>query len=235
MRRYETVILGSGHFALGYAAVRSDTLIVERSYLADAELSGTLGGYMLAGYAPISNEAKELFEFYRECGIACEVALDSPLLEVGASAFAKARGIRYLFGTECTDIKKTDEGYEVSLFGNAGFETVFAKRLIDSRPTERSILRILLRGDRSLAEEIELSVASTEVTDAFYDGECVLCCRLSNITNANAAKATILRELEEKLPRALRVVQVAPFLGAEDKCALRRFDEGALSAKESLI
>ena len=42
---YETVILGSGYFSLGYASSHKDTLIIEETQLLDPHFFGTLSGF----------------------------------------------------------------------------------------------------------------------------------------------------------------------------------------------
>ena len=234
MKKYEAVILGAGHFAVGYAAACENALIVERTYLADPLLSATLSGYTYRVFSPMCDKTEELIAFYKEHGILREEKIDSPLLEIGLSAYAQNKGVRFLFGTECTKIAETEGGYEIELFGNAGFETVFAKKLVDNRTSDADTVRILIRSEQNAARSVALNCADVLITDAFHEGEAVMSCKFKDgIRNVNAAKAELLRELEEKLPDGVGAVQVAYLAASGDGDAIRSFNDGVILAKEA--
>lgn len=235
MKQYRTVILGSGHFAAGYCSVLKDTLIVERTYLADAEASATLSGYRTDLSSDLSDEAKELHGFYTESKMANGNKLDSPILEVGLSAYAKRRGIKFLFGTECTEIKESDGGYLLTLFGNAGFETVFASGVIDNRRNAGNTLRVLVRAKKEAAGKLKFDCAEVEMTDAFYDEDCIISFKFPENTNINAAKTLIMRELQTQLPDGGCIIQMANLMTDKDTDPIRRFNEGVLLAKEETV
>jgi hypothetical protein len=234
MKKYEAVILGAGHFAVGYAAACENALIVERTYLADAVHGATLSGYAHRGIESACEQTEELVALYKKHGILKGEMIDSPLLEIGLSAYAKSKGIRFLFGTECTQILKTEDGYEIELFGNAGFETVFAKKLVDNRTSDADTVRILIRSEQNAARSVALNCADVLITDAFHEGEAVMSCKFKDgIRNVNAAKAELLRELEEKLPDGVGAVQVAYLAASGDGDAIRSFNDGVILAKEA--
>jgi hypothetical protein len=235
MKKYEAVILGAGHFAVGYAAACENALIVERTYLADPLLSATLSGYTYRVFSPMCDKTEELIAFYKEHGILREEKIDSPLLEIGLSAYAQNKGVRFLFGTECTKIAETEGGYEIELFGNAGFETVFTEKIIDNRRADADTLRILLKCDSDAARSVKLDCADVIITKAFHDGEVVMSCKFRDkMLNVNGAKAKLLRELEYKMPEGAGIVQIAYLAANSDDDAIRCFNDGVMMAKETV-
>ena len=219
MKSYKTVILGSGHYSVGCALTAEDAVIVERTYMADPIHSATLSGYLLGEGVPSGDEAKRLFDIYSNSGAVKDGRLDSPVLEIGLSAFAKERGVRFLFGSECIAAEKSDCGYILTLFGNAGVMKIAAERVIDRREGSRRVLNILVRAERAWAEGLLPDFADVTVTDAFHEGELVLGFGFRKITDINEAKSKVIDYLDSLGGEKIKIVDM-PYLAASE-AALR--------------
>lgn len=215
MKSYKTVILGSGHYSVGCALTAEDAIIVERTYMTDPIHSATFSGYLLGEGAPSGDAAKRLFDIYSNSGAAKDGRLDSPLLEIGLSAFAKERGVRFLFGLECIAAEKSDTGYILTLFGNAGVMKIAAERVIDRREGSRRVLNVLVRAERAEAEALAPDLAELEVKEAFCEGELLLGFIFREITNVNEAKAKVMSYLDSLGGEKIKIVDM-PYLAASD-------------------
>ena len=204
MRRYDTVIVGSGFYSFGYAAAHGNTLIVEETHLADRHFSGCLRGFSYAD-APLSAPmAKALAAYMREHGIVCGDRICVPALEAGLCAFFADCSFEVLLGTTCTEIEKDGEGYRLLLFNSEGISTVSAKRVIDTRVCGGNVLNILVQGGiGNIVQEVSIS-------NAFYSGQKILSLHFGNETDINRAKAEAYPRLRELLmPTGATVLQMA--------------------------
>ena len=175
MRATDTLIIGSGYAALGYAVVHPDTLIVEERELCDTSFCFPQRGYDEIG-APTDSAARELYEYYAERGLVRDGRLNVGALEMGMCSFMLDRGVRVLLKCRAVSVERTSEQvYFVTLINGAGIEHVTARRVIDMRPVgDRKTLTVLFTADPEAADEVSAAFPEGSVTPAFYEGRYAL-------------------------------------------------------------
>ena len=146
MKRYDTVIVGSGYYAFGYAMTHENTLIVEETQMADRHYAACLRPFD-ASRVEACGEAAALFESMKAQGIIRDGRVRLAGLEAGLCDFATRFSPRVLLDTVCTGVEKTGEGYRITLFNNEGASEILARRVIDTRVSGGDVLHILTCGD----------------------------------------------------------------------------------------
>ena len=183
---YETVILGSGYFSFGYAYTHKNTLIIEETQLADPHFFGELRGFELDCVRPTSKGGAELYDAFLNDGVLKDGRLAVNELESAFCRFIKGFEPEILLGSFCTDIEKTDEGYDITVCNNEGLSRVSAHRIIDTRQRGGRSINILL----ALKDGKMPNVG--QIAPAFYGDRAVWSVEFEDETDVNKAKSLIL-------------------------------------------
>lgn len=211
MKSFDTVILGSGYFSIGYAINAKNTLIIERTQLADPNFGGTLSGFTFNASSEWTNETQSLYRYYLDKKIVSGFHMNSSVSEVGLCAYIEKRNLNILLGTECIGIKKLDEGYEITVINNGGHDRLLCKKILDTRYLNgKRYLNVLCRGN---SDEIAFGKPENfefAVTGAFETEEYVTEFEFSDGVNVNISKAEALRYLGKSFAeRGTQIVQCA--------------------------
>jgi hypothetical protein len=243
MQKFDTVILGSGYFSVGYALKSENALIIERTNLADPCFGGTLSGFEYNNCDGWHAETKNLHNFFVEKNIATEDRFNSSVSESGLCEYLKNRNVSYLLGSECIDVKNCDGGYVLTVINNSGHVKIYCKKLVDTHTAGvEDRLNVLCRGDSELfAKNRELSV-----TGAFEPSEFIVGFKNSDGVDINSVKATVTRYLEKAITGSdTKIVQYA-YLMRKDAVtqqtndwyypdAFAAFDAGVKAALEDTV
>ena len=192
MTVYDTVIVGSGYYAFGYAMTHENTLIVEETQLADRHFSACLRGFSYEDSALVGAGANALVSYMRDAGILRGNRVCAPALGAGLCGFFSERMPNVLLGTTCMEIVSDEGGYRLTLCNNEGLSEICAHRVVDTRVGRGNVLNVLVLGDVN-AEGAEVSVS-----EAFYDRQKILSLYLGEETDINRAKVkaySILKQL----------------------------------------
>lgn len=209
--RYDTVILGSGYFAVGYAQNRKNTLIIEETQLLDPNFYGRLSGFDMTPKRPTAKGAAALFDALEKEGVVRNGKLAVNELEAAFCRFVSCNMPNILFGTFCTRIDKKAGGYELEICNNEGMNKLFAKKVIDARLPFGNKLNLLLATDNGKLPELE------GVAPAFYDDQCVMSLTFEEGVDINAAKSTALELVKNELGEAgARIVSTSYRLCGSD-------------------
>ena len=192
MKRYDTVIVGSGYYAFGYAMTHENTLIVEETQMADRHYAACLRPFD-ASRVEACGEAAALLESMKAQNIIRDGCVRLAGLEAGLCDFATRFSPRVLLDTVCTGVEKTGEGYRITLFNNEGASEILARRVIDTRVSGGDVLHILVCGD------IDNNIQGIDVFDGFLDGEKILSLHLGGVKDINRAKSIACEKLENIL------------------------------------
>ena len=192
---YETVILGSGYFALGFAFSHKNTLIIEETQLLDPHFFGTLSGFGCEEQKVCAKGASALREaFEKEGVIGKRLAVNE--LEPALCRFAERQMPNILLGSFCTDIKRSGDGFFVEICNNEGVSRVFAHHIIDTRMGKGSKINFLLAVNPKNLPCIE------GLSPAFYPDQAVVSLDFDGIYDINEAKSKSLDLLEGALREA---------------------------------
>ena len=190
---YETVILGSGYFSLGYASTHKNTLIVEATQLADPNFFGTFDGFGMKTERPGAKGAEKLYDAFFKEGIIGEESLAVNELEPALCRFVSEDIPNVLFGSFCTEIKKNADGYELEICNNEGLSTIFAKMVIDARVSAGNKINILIALTEGRLPDVNGAMK------AFYENQGVISLCFDGVYDINKTKLLALEAVEEKL------------------------------------
>ena len=218
--RYNTVILGSGYFSLGYAMSHPDTLIIERSQLLDPNFGGTLSGF--SSRAEDQNgigTPSPLKTHFTENGFLRDGAIHINLSEIAISSFFSNKPLPVLLNTEITSVRHGDNGFSITFQSVDGITEIEADEVIDTRDGgEKNILNVLCKytGEKTVYFP-EYAGFTVSNRPAFFPDETVLRFCFSRKTDCNTAKAEVMRYFES-FGKALGVKPI--------KFAYRTFSDG---------
>ena len=206
MKAYDTLLIGSGYAAIGYAEARQNCLVVEERQIADTQFYLPMRGFAAGEMTANTQGGERLLACMRGMGLikdgalcvnGLECAFARYLLDTNAPLLLKCRAVRAV---------AVEGGYEVTLQTNAGLSTVRAKKIIDTRPTGRQRVCVLLlvkgEADSTLAAVLAAFPGAT-VSPAFYEGRYALTIPADGY-DENSVKCMI----EERFPRGLLDVQI---------------------------
>ena len=187
MEQFDTVIVGSGYYAFGYAMTHKNTLIVEKTQMADRHYAACLRPFDMKG-KQIDGGAADLLEHMKAQNIIRDGRVRLSGLEAGLCEFAFGFSPRVLLDTVCTGIEKKEDGYRISLFNNEGASEISARHVIDTRVDGGEVLNVLVDG------EIDNKIQGIDVFEGFDDGERILSLHLSerDINRAKIRACTLL-------------------------------------------
>ena len=188
MEQFDTVIVGSGYYAFGYAMTHENTLIVEETQMADRHYAACLRPFDVSR-VEACGEAAALFESMKAQNIIRDGRVRLAGLEAGLCDFATRFSPRVLLDTVCTGIEKTGEGDRVALFNNEGASEILARRVIDTRVSGGDVLNVLVCG------EIDNNIQGISVFDGFDTEEKILSLHLGE-RDINRAKSRACEALK---------------------------------------
>lgn len=182
MKVYDTILIGSGYFAWGYALTHENTLIVEETQVADRHFGGCLRGFECKAPVLSTEGARALWDHVCALGLFRDGRLSVTGLEAALCEAFEKRFPEILLGTTCMEICREDGGYALSIHNCEGLGTLRARRVIDTRVTGGQWLNVLIcAGEGGLPEGDALS-------PAFYEGQGVCSFFLPEASDINHAK-----------------------------------------------
>ena len=193
---YETVILGSGYFALGYASTHENTLIIEETQLLDPHFFGALSGFECGEQGVCAEGASALREAFVKEGVCLGGRLSVNELEPALCRFAERKMPDILLGSLCSDIKIGGDGFLLEICNNEGISRVVARRVIDTRMGKGSRLNFLLAVNPENLPRIE------GLSPAFYPDQAVASLDFDGLRDINEAKSRGLEILDGALREA---------------------------------
>lgn len=168
---YNTIILGSGYYSVGYALKCKNCLIIEKSQLCDINFYGTYSGFEDEGYEPKTYEGKQMKEYFNSFGILRNAKVNVNALESVFCSFINDKPIEILLNTECISVKEENGVYCVKIYNNAGIDCLYAKQVIDTRAKNKNCLNILVELDDKVYKKFS---QKNEIKKAFYKNEYVI-------------------------------------------------------------
>ncbi len=212
MHIYDTLIIGSGYTALGYAIKNGNTLICEERESADTHFYLSFSGFKRGRYIAKTPEGKELNSLYEKLGLFSENEQNASGFECGFCSFAERVGAEILLKSRVIDQKELDGYTEVSVVSNAGIEKMFAQRVIDMRPKGKDARITLLFSANDISElsEVEAIFPESEIESAFYEGRYALHTPIAANTSYTDAFSNICSEWSKI--KGAKMLYVAPVL-----------------------
>ncbi|MBE7046302.1 MAG: hypothetical protein E7396_02685 [Ruminococcaceae bacterium] len=159
MKKYDLVIFGSTFYAAGIcSAYKGSTLVVEPKTKPGYEFIDAYHPGSILEYTSISKEAKEFSDFLHLKKLTHDAYILrwTPYL----SEMMLHTSADYLFLTDILNVRKSDEGYVVTIFNTMGKSEICAQRIIDTRATDlgSKTINFLTKGDAPLSENEDLKL-----------------------------------------------------------------------------
>ncbi len=125
---YEVIVLGATFAAAGIAQqYKEKCLILEPSLQAGNEFFGALHFGLTCKNRPQNSEAQELWERFS----------NNIIYENCREIYPYLQQVNVLFDVQLVSVQQTEQGFECVTYGVEGFNTHQAKRVIDTRSSEK--------------------------------------------------------------------------------------------------
>ena len=133
---YDTVILGATFSGLGAALSLENAIVIEKGGLFGAEFVNSYKVCEPKNVKPKTKSGNGFLEDLKRRGLVSESGEIYPAPAVYViSSHLKEKYMVILLMTEVTEINKVDGAYHVTVYHAGGFETIVAKRIIDTTNT----------------------------------------------------------------------------------------------------
>ena len=130
---YDTAVFGTTFLGLGAALQIENVVVIEKGGLFGAEFVNSYKVCIPKVVEPKTELGKEFLEDLKRRGLVSEAGEIYPAPAVYVlSSYLKEKAIDILLMTEVTGIKKVDGYYEIMVYHSNGFETIYAKRILDT-------------------------------------------------------------------------------------------------------
>lgn len=248
MHVYDTLIIGCGYGAVGYAAANKNTLICEERQICDNTFCLPLRSFAYSPYSPKTAEGNALQDAFSHFELFKDGMQNTNGFEFALCKYVSERDLRVLL--KCRVIqteKRTDGVLDVTLQTNAGLSHVFTKKLIRASTVlpKQKRLTVLFMSKDFQAEKDALCAAfcGATVEKAFYENRYALHIPVEN-TDENAVKLFI-HKTWKGLNIGAKILYIAPVFfgyGTESElCDMRyenpieAFEAGYFHAKKEQI
>ena len=234
MKIYDTLLLGSGYYSVGYAEARGNSLIVEEGQVVDTSFYLPMRGFSAEWIQPTTAGGERLYACIKNMGLIdqrglCVNGLESALarhcLDIGAPLRLKCRAVRRRTEGELT---------AVTLQSNEGLCEVYAREVVDTRPHGAVWYQnFLVTADsyQEIVAPIRTAFPGAEIDFAFYRGRCVI-----TIPAAGYDENSIKRMIHARFPRVegLKLLYIAPaFMAGRGGCIGQPGDAGCYGPVEA--
>lgn len=130
---YDTAVFGTTFLGLGAALGMENVVVIEKGGLFGAEFVNSYKVCAPKVVEPKTELGKEFLEDLKRRGLVSEEGEIYPAPAVYVlSSYLKEKAMDILLMTEVTGIKKVDDYYEIMVYHSSGFETIYAKRILDT-------------------------------------------------------------------------------------------------------
>lgn len=216
MRSCETLVIGSCYYALGLAVGGQDVLICEESENCDTRFYATFRSFGQGLTQPATGEGRSLQAVFQQLKLLRADSRDLCGFETAFCRFALDNGVSLLLKCRVVEICPEERGYRCTLVNNAGLETVFARRVIDTRCRGRSqAFTLLFSAEKTGA--VEQLFPEGRVEPAFRKNMWALHIPVPAGADYNAVLEEVCRRWERGQEKLLcfgsRLAQLAPEAG----------------------
>ena len=211
MRIYDSLIIGSGYTALGYALATPGTVIVEERQICDTGFYLPLVGYSHGGIMPKTEYGRQLYEYYASLGLIDSHMQNLNGFESAFCAFALEKKQEILLKTRVISINEREDSIsDIRLITPSGIIHILAKRVIDMRSVGKPAGLTLLFSSSDAERDLPAVARANpgaEIEQAFFADRYAL--RLPVRSDYLSTKAMAYKAWE-KVECAARLIYTAP-------------------------
>ena len=218
MKIYDTLIVGSGYFATGYAAANGDAIICEEHQICDTGFYLPLRSFRYAPYTPKTEEGVRLFEIFNSVGLFSESEQNTNGFEAALCQYILEKKVNILLKCRVISTERTDSGvYDVTVQTNEGLSHIFARKILSTVPDVQSRrLTVLFVSDNIENDKARLlsAFSGAKIESAFYKGRYALHIDAPKI-DENRVKLAVYEKWRE-LDTGAKILYIAPVFYDEE-------------------
>lgn len=210
---YDTLLVGCGFLATGYATQKKNTCIVEEHQMCDSAFTLTLPSFRYSPYTPKTAEGERLLDIFHSLSLFSGGEQNTSAFECALSRYLMEKEICPILKCRVIEITKREDGIlEVLVQSNGGLDTILAKKVIytTSRVKKKFMTVLFVSEDYPSAKDALLSLyQGSDIENAFYDGRYALHIPIADEYDENTAKVYIYKKWNEKAVPA-KILYIAP-------------------------
>lgn len=134
MRYYKNIIIGATAFGIGKACSlnSNSTLLIESGMICAHEFTASYKTGTICNLTSLSAYSEKLVSKAKACNLLYNGKLSLPSVSGILAEMLLESQADVMLNTEISDIKKSDNGFLVTVFSKDGFETVFSENILDT-------------------------------------------------------------------------------------------------------
>ena len=244
MEVYNTLIIGSGYFSVGYAAACPGTVICEEQQICDTGFYLPLRSFGYRHYVPKTEEGQRLLRAFSSLSLFGQEQQNTNGFEFAFCKYLAERPVQLLLKCRVIYVNRRPDGvYDVTVQTNEGLTHLLAREILDTR--DRAVapyitVLFVCRSIDTVRERLCGAFDGAHVEPAFYAGRYALHIP-AHVTDENRIKLAIY-EKWRALDVDAKILYMAPVrygtAGPEPTCdgyyenPIEAFEAGYLYGKE---
>lgn len=178
MKVYDTLIIGSGYFSIGYAAACPNTVICEEHQICDTGFYLPLRSFRHKPYSPKTEAGTQLLDIYQSLSLFREEQQNTNGFEFALCKYLVQQQLESLL--KCRVIRAEqmpDHLYDVTVQTNEGLTHLLARNILDtrSRSGEKRYTVLFLCPDiEKVRDSLLGAFDDAQIEPAFYPGRYAL-------------------------------------------------------------
>ena len=247
MEIYNTLIIGGGYAAVGYAAARPDTVICEEHQICDMHFYLPLRSFRYQHYTPKTEEGARLLDIFNSLALFRDNEQNTNGFEFALCKYIAEKQPNIMLKCRVICIERTaDHLYDVTVQTNEGLTHLFAKNIVDmTNNLGEKLYTVLFVCDEveKVTEKLLSEFKSAQIEPAFYPGRYALHISV-NDTDENRIKLEIY-EKWRSLGIEAKILYMSPVFYYNANCnklcddnyenPIEAFEAGYFCAKENVI
>ena len=214
MHVYDTLIIGSGYFSVGYAIKNKNTVICEEHQLCDVNFYLPLNDFTYHPYTPTTTWGEKLFNFYSERNLFCNNMQNLNSFEGAFCKFIYENEVNVLLKTRVIKATKTADGiYDVTVQSNEGLTHIFTKNIIDTVNKSPKTHYTVLFFSENIKKDSQLllnAFSGAKIVTAFYNERYAI--QIPTFNQSENLVKLYVYEKWKNLATSTKIIYMAPVL-----------------------
>ena len=177
MKLYDTLIIGSGYFSVGYALAKGNCMIAEEHQICDTGFYLPLRSFSYRPYEPVTEEGRRLATTFSELGLFSDGMQNTNAFECAFCRYLLSKDFIPTLKCRVISQEKLPDGtYSATLQTNEGLTEIRARHILDTRSpiTDRRLTMLYLAKSEDVGERLLSAFPGSTLEPAFYAGRYAL-------------------------------------------------------------
>ena len=211
MKIYDSLIIGCGYTALGYATAVKNSVIIEERQICDGAFYLPLPCFRHGTVAPTTAEGRAIYEYYSSRGLFGEVMQNLNGFESAFCGYALDNDVEILLKSRVVEVSEPcDSVYTVRVISPSGIVRILTKKVIDMRRSQNAdtltFLFTVTDAGTALAS-VRCAFPGAEIEKAYFPDRYAMHVKLSG--DLNTTKRAVY-EGWNRVCSSARLVYTAP-------------------------